>query len=95
MRESRSVVARGWGKEKPWIAHERKGTGERAKVSHQELGGGCMCVTCSSKRTKPCTENRGPLPCVNHSSVKMILKYDAAFTIWAMEKHSQHSNKVS
>ena len=57
--------------------------------------GGCMFLIYLSKRIKLRSENRWPLLCVNYSSIKMILKYDAGLTIWAMEKHSQYSNKVS
>ena len=44
MTESRSVVARGWGKDKQWVAQARRRTGGVRKGFKPGAQGGCMFV---------------------------------------------------
>ena len=95
MTESRAVVARGWGEDRQWVAEGHRRTGGVRKGFTPGVQGGCMFVIYLSKCIKLRSGNWWPSLCVNYSSIKMILKYDAGLTIWAMEGHSQYSNKVS
>ena len=81
MTESRSVVARGWGEDRQWVAEGHRRTGGVRKGFTPGVQGGCMFVIYLSKCIKLRSGNWWPSLCVNYSSIKMILKYDAGLTI--------------